>query len=133
MNPRPFYRSRLFWLGLPGLVFLLWSWWDSVGENKGVAWTSGGVGTFAYISYSVIGVGTDSGGRHYEGLTPWKNGGLSKPAFPSPVILREPRADLISFEVPLWLLILLYLVAWPLTLGWWQRRKSRILKLHAAP
>ena len=24
---RPWYRSRLFWLGLPGLVFLLWLWW----------------------------------------------------------------------------------------------------------
>jgi hypothetical protein len=23
---RPWYRSRLFWLGLPGLVFLLWLW-----------------------------------------------------------------------------------------------------------
>jgi hypothetical protein len=26
---RPFYRSRLFWLGLPGLVFLLWAWAQS--------------------------------------------------------------------------------------------------------
>jgi hypothetical protein len=24
---RPWYRSRLSWLGLPGLVFLLWLWW----------------------------------------------------------------------------------------------------------
>jgi hypothetical protein len=23
---RPFYRSRLLWLGLPGLLFLLWTW-----------------------------------------------------------------------------------------------------------
>ena len=23
---RPWYRSRLFWLGLPGLLFLLWAW-----------------------------------------------------------------------------------------------------------
>ena len=26
---RPWYRSRLFWLGIPGLLFLLWGWWDS--------------------------------------------------------------------------------------------------------
>jgi hypothetical protein len=26
---RPFYRSRLFWLGVPGLVFLVWLWVDS--------------------------------------------------------------------------------------------------------
>ena len=29
MAMRPFYRSRLLWLGVPGLVFLLWVWWDS--------------------------------------------------------------------------------------------------------
>jgi hypothetical protein len=26
---RPWYRSRVFWAGLPGLLFLLWAWWDS--------------------------------------------------------------------------------------------------------
>jgi hypothetical protein len=26
---RPWYRSRLFWLGVPGLVFLVWGWWKS--------------------------------------------------------------------------------------------------------
>jgi hypothetical protein len=26
---RPWYRSRLFWLGLPGLLFLLWAWVNS--------------------------------------------------------------------------------------------------------
>lgn len=26
---RPWYRSRLFWVGIPGLLFLLWGWWDS--------------------------------------------------------------------------------------------------------
>lgn len=30
MGPRPFYRSWLFWLGVPVLVFLLWVWWDSL-------------------------------------------------------------------------------------------------------
>ena len=26
---RPWYRSRFFWAGIPGLLFLLWAWWDS--------------------------------------------------------------------------------------------------------
>lgn len=26
---KPWYRSRLFWLGLLPLVFLLWAWWQS--------------------------------------------------------------------------------------------------------
>lgn len=29
---RPWYRSRLFWLGVPGLVFLMWGWWKSGSE-----------------------------------------------------------------------------------------------------
>ena len=37
---RPWYRSRLFWLGVPGLVFLLWLWWDSMHFSTAisVAW-----------------------------------------------------------------------------------------------
>ena len=35
---RPFYRSRLFWLGVPGVVFLLWGWWDSERHYTEVSW-----------------------------------------------------------------------------------------------
>lgn len=35
---RPWYRSRLFWLGLPGLAFLLWAWWDSGKSYSGITW-----------------------------------------------------------------------------------------------
>jgi len=38
MGLRPFYRSRLFWFGLPGLAFLLWGWWDSWRHYSEVAW-----------------------------------------------------------------------------------------------
>ena len=27
-----FWRSKAFWLGLPGLVFLGWGWWHSMGH-----------------------------------------------------------------------------------------------------
>jgi hypothetical protein len=36
-----FYRSRLFWLGVPGLVFLLWVWWDSGGYVSYARWVRG--------------------------------------------------------------------------------------------
>jgi hypothetical protein len=39
MRFRPL-RSRAFWLGLPGLVFLLWGWWVSMGHFS-VAGTQG--------------------------------------------------------------------------------------------
>ncbi|MEK7951670.1 hypothetical protein WKV53_14225 [Luteolibacter sp. Y139] len=39
---RPFYKSRLFWCGVPGLVFLLWVWWDSGGCISFVRWGPSG-------------------------------------------------------------------------------------------
>lgn len=35
--------------------------------------------------------------------------------------------------IPYYWPVLAYTATWLLTLAWWQRRKSRILKLHAAP
>jgi hypothetical protein len=40
---RPWYRSLLFWLGLPGLVFLLWGWADSTRFLSILKWQSKGV------------------------------------------------------------------------------------------
>ena len=28
------FRSRAFWFGVPGLVFLLWGWWVSMGQRS---------------------------------------------------------------------------------------------------
>lgn len=36
---RPWYRSRLFWLGLPGLVFMLWLWLAKAGQSFDVGYT----------------------------------------------------------------------------------------------
>ena len=33
---RPWYRSVLFWLGIPGLLFLLWAWWHSNSFHRAV-------------------------------------------------------------------------------------------------
>ncbi len=34
--PRPWYRSRLFWLLIPGCCFLVWAWGDSGRYSTGV-------------------------------------------------------------------------------------------------
>lgn len=36
MKPKPLHRSLSFWLGLPGLLFLLWSWHDSMTHDAGI-------------------------------------------------------------------------------------------------
>lgn len=37
--PRPWFRSRLLWLSVPGFAFLLWAWWDSGRFDSGVRLT----------------------------------------------------------------------------------------------
>ena len=36
----PFHRSLLFWFGACGLVFLLWTWWDSMSFESSLHWRS---------------------------------------------------------------------------------------------
>lgn len=36
MNPKPLYRSMTLWLGLPGLLFIMWAWQDSVKNMAGI-------------------------------------------------------------------------------------------------
>ena len=35
------FRSRAFWFGVPGLVFLLWGWWVSMGHLSVASYGSG--------------------------------------------------------------------------------------------
>ncbi len=47
--------------------------------------------------------------------------------------LPEPKLLSVRVEIACWFLMLAYLVPGGLILLWWQRRKFRLLKLHAAP
>jgi hypothetical protein len=52
---RPWYCSRLFWLGLPGLVFLLWIWLAKVRTHLGAGYSgiiSNGVTSTHFIGSS---------------------------------------------------------------------------------
>ena len=65
---RPWYRSRLFWLGVPGLVFLIWLWADS--ENSKTYYSL----RWKTPSYRGFGIGCQHGfiegwiGRPYQGF-----------------------------------------------------------------
>ena len=132
MNPRPFYRSRLFWLGLPGLVFLLWGWWLStghwseVGSEAGIYWGIGQLGGEVYAFWDLNGPpdwGQFESANPGPGLT--KVGDLKRTL----AVMREIYPTYRSVFIPYYWLILAYTAAWLLTLALWQRRKSR----HTAP
>jgi hypothetical protein len=140
---RPWYRSRLIWLGMPGLLFLLWGWVDrspsslltakgsklrlTTGNRTGtltVAWETrpGGSGDFAISGRT--GTGTPG----------------SIPLFPPAI--QHWKVDLSGFpgggsattvKVAYWFLIIVYLPLWLGVLAGWQRRKGRLLKSPATP
>ena len=155
---RPFYRSRLFWLGVPGLVFLMWAWWDSGGNTTGVRWYRG-----REFLRAEVGVGHLELSRTTE-LKPRKRIILNpfavsrdelyeeetdrtvrrrdrqwdfRPAFerpqPESVDPFEPMFKVSGIGIAVWMIVLSYLVLWLGTVWAWQRRKARLLKLRNAP
>jgi hypothetical protein len=151
MPSRPFYRSRLFWLGLPGLVFLLWLWLENArddlffGHTKitgPVEASTRGIGSFdGSVYYVTIKTTFGVSGPEEVGFHASSEGGLepNEPmtlfAFPPFGIFQRKSEGHEYRNVMLawWAVILTYSLAWLVTLAWWQRRKARLLKLHATP
>lgn len=149
---RPWYRSVLFWLGIPGLLFLLWGWLADPLAGSGVTVTVGNfrltVGDWSRvgrISWEVYG----SGGRLSAQGVRTSSYRLEKVQAQmardlqvfAPAVRYEVREDdstpvglrrIPQVRVAYWFLLLLYLLAWGALLAGWQRRKARLLKLHTA-
>jgi hypothetical protein len=132
MKPRLFYRSRLFWLGLPGLVFLLWGWWISLSH-------------FSRVGFSTLGIAQATGDvfAHWRSGTPLSWGGFSTGHMEIPAeTARDLKATISVWPqqdpnwhtviIPYYAVVLAYVAPWLLVVAWWQRRKRRILKLHTA-
>lgn len=145
----PFHRSRLFWLGLPGLVFLLWAWLGSplnlqvrisIGDY---ILRVGGEDRALKVDCEVYG----SGHLAAPGLRFYKGGMYAgdidtegQRFFPKALRydVRKYHYHLGVRSIPevklaYWFLLLFYMTIWLLVLTVWQRRKSRLLRLHTAP
>ena len=133
---RPWYRSRLFSLGVPGLMFLMWG---SFFSERSFFLTLGDADTqFAYevksgeIEFFLGGFDPDITFplAYFE----WGEG-LPAPRavakIPPPLTWRKwSEENSVNGEIKIsgWALLVLYLVAWfGLILGW-QRRKARLQK-----
>ncbi len=136
MTPRPFYRSRLFWLGLPGLVFLLWGWWLSTGHWSGAGFAEPRAWGLGQIGGEVYGVWDAGGGPEWRNF----NGGHRKVGAEDIAVVKRDWAEAEEMGegfryvfIPYYWPVLAYTATWLLTLAWWQRHKTRLLKLHTAP
>jgi hypothetical protein len=137
---RPWYRSRLFWLGFPGLLFLLWaaglakSSWPSYSY---VSATQQVIAGWNHRKGMIVCVRPISVPRVQQGFRtfpylmeyPWIT---NVPGWPPPFASRRTEDSWNGF-VAAWSLLPCYLGVWLTMTMWWQRRKARLVKASAAP
>ena len=142
---RPFYRSRLFWLGVPGLVFFVWLWVDSTRFVTEMVRMQGRWELYV-LSYQGEGYLTvtrrtgASTGSSYVRVKETRGISWFPPI--SEIVLLRVEADPFdplggerkswNVRLPMWTLTALYGCGWAGSLVWWQLRKARLKKLHAA-
>ena len=143
---RPF-RSLAFWLGLPGLLFLLWAWADSMSHRSGLHVDKVLPGPrfviVNFIGYEAAGFGVQWGdapepqglGSRLGGTTLTRTPitGPAESFFPPAGYTRLPAhgsgsTSVVPVEwrflfVPFWQLVALYLAVWWGLLAW--RRRVR--------
>ncbi len=127
-------RFRLLWLGLPGLLFLLWAWVDSTHHGYGMGWGGKGLGLFFFHGDACVGIGLDDASRREQGMDRWEwdpadpaaresdDPPRLSPWLPAPQLLAwHGDANVWRLLLPHWLLTGLYLAAWAAA-AWRQRR-----------
>lgn len=133
---RPWYRSRVFWFGLPGFLLLIWVWGAYLRKPVSACWGTQyaqyclgwGDGLFEYIAirYKYSAVLTD--GREQGFFL------IDEPFYPedetivfaSPFgVVQDSDGDskVSGFSVGHWVIVALYTLVWISGLAWWQRRK----------
>ena len=134
---RPWYRSWLFWFGLPGLAMLLWLWLDTPARHFEVKVMGGNSCLRVADSSRLLEIGWT---RDSSLSSPLKVEGFhlirdQDRLFPPALWLSAYGGDhdqIRKWFVAYWLLILAYLPLWLGGVAWWQRRKKRLLKASTA-
>jgi hypothetical protein len=138
----PWYRSRLFWFGLLGLLFLLWGWADwglpssltaKLGNSRLVVGNQAGTLRIAWQSDPASPAGFTISG--HTGTRAPDHIRLFPPAFRhSEVNLSAPFGGGHStIRIAYWFLVLIYLPIWLVALAGWQRDRDRRVKLSNPP
>jgi len=150
------YRSVVFWLGCFVLLFLVWAWADSLKTRTSYRriWavaTLVGPGTARHVGTCIDAVWVDSGRvgfrwNHAKVASPGLRGLYQRfefarePASGNEAIQRMPMAareqhdpttgvTIVSYRVavPMWGVVVLYLMVCGGVMVWWRRRMRRVL------
>jgi hypothetical protein len=117
----PWYRSRLFWLGLLGLGFLGWSWVGSMWGTRGVSWRRGDQAVFLAVSDGSVRLGYEGKSIRESGIGQWSvrkgqysySDDATKPGWFAPGRIRPYTPfDGWIVTIPHWLLVLTLIGFW---------------------
>lgn len=138
-----FRRSPLLWIGLFGLMFLLWAWCLSTRAPTEAEYSPGGRhlwnishrSSLIAITRRTFALGTPAAfGRQFSCIPSFPRPfSSSAPLFPAPYYSatgddRNAKSGEIIFRelvVPHWLLVLVYLAAWSGLIAWRWRSATR--------
>lgn len=138
---RPWYRSRLFWLGVPGFAFLIWAWLGQLRHYWYLSFTQvdGPVSASTWALESYAGAVSLGWSSHSFGISgpssvgwDWSKENLDAD---EPTIYHTEFPFGISYEplggydyawIDWWMLAALYATAWLVAQLAWRRRRRRM-------
>ena len=129
MKPPSLLRSTCLWLGLAGLVFVLWAWQDSMTHSSVLSWRgytigSGAGGAGVHYNPALGGIILDR--VQYAGIP---NIDMSAVQVFSRFNLEIHDGAFASLTIPYWAMLISYLLLWSLVLGWRWRQLREARKL----
>ena len=129
------FRSRAFWLGVPGLVFLLWAWGDSLRTVREAYFYRQGLllwhGDSRLIIHILSGHSWVPGGESGIGFDRHPAGSFNWPCLPVPMVDKGGWCDA-SVQMPHWLMALIYGAVWTALLVWRAGRFRQALQKTGA-
>jgi hypothetical protein len=132
------HRSKLFWFGLVGLVFLLWAWNDSRSIGTSMRWQSFSIGFSAGSYASSINLGRVQNdlvnGPMDRKIYLQRNHTGTVHAWFKPLRIyetRHPTGLSQTVVIPYWLTTSFYLAAWSGVIIWYRKRLRGSLAAHA--
>ncbi len=145
-TPRPWYRSRLFWLGWLPIIFLAWLWWDSLLYNNEFSFVRNGSSNQYCAVYSRMGrltfdvvhipsQGSSKSGLPHFHFERWDSTqsdlvdmNLGYHVSHAHIFNSGPVTTNYTLNLHYYLIVATAILVWLIACIWWQRRKRRLLQ-----
>ncbi|RYD19147.1 MAG: hypothetical protein EOP88_20075 [Verrucomicrobiaceae bacterium] len=130
------YRSRLFWFGLAGLVMLVGAGVSFEGKVSAAGWSGRDRSFGVWVDPDSVSVSYldlrhptragSTGGR--AGFQTFTTEVDSTPTFWVPAVRLDRDGATTQLHVGIWFILLLYSAVWFGSMVWWLRRKHRLIR-----